>query len=154
MALDERFARLTSSPISAVNSSSAFIGILYRHREDGAALRVHRRLPELLGVHLAEALVALDVDPAVLRPLEVVILVLVAVDPDVALLPLLDAVERRLGDIEVAAVDDVLHVAVEERQQQRADMRAVDIGIGHDDDAVVAQLREIEDLRRRRRPAP
>src|SRR5664280_1551137 len=31
--------------------------------EEAAALRVHRRGPELLGVHLAEALVALDREP-------------------------------------------------------------------------------------------
>ena len=32
------------------------------------------------------------------------------------------------------------HLPVEEGQQQRADMGAVDVGVGHDDDLVVAQL--------------
>ena len=35
-------------------------------------------------------------------------------------------------------------MAEEERQQQRADVRAVDVGVGHDDDAVVAQLERVE----------
>ena len=51
-----------------------------------------------------------------------------------------DFVERRLRDVEMAAVDDLAHLPVEERQQQRADMGAVDVGVGHDDDLVVAQL--------------
>jgi hypothetical protein len=54
-----------------------------------------------------------------------------------------DLVERRLGDVEVAALDDVGEVAVEERQQQRADVRAVDVGVRHDDDGVVAQLADV-----------
>ena len=53
-------------------------------------------------------------------------------------------VERRLRDEEMAAVDDLAHLAVEERQQQRADMRAVDVGVRHDDDLVVAQLVGVE----------
>src|ERR1051325_1109130 len=34
--------------------------VLDAHAQQAAALGVHRRLPELIGVHLAEALVALD----------------------------------------------------------------------------------------------
>ena len=36
------------------------------------------------------------------------------------------------------------HLAVEEGQQQGADMGAVDIGVGHDDDLVIAQLVGVE----------
>jgi hypothetical protein len=55
-------------------------------------------------------------------------------------LAVLDLVERRLGDVDVAAFDEFGHLAVEEGEQQGADVRAVDVGVGHDDDAVVAQL--------------
>src|SRR5580704_4965058 len=55
-------------------------------------------------------------------------------------------VERRLGNEEMAAIDDLLHVAEKEGEKQGADMAAVDIGIGHDDDLVVAQLVGIEVL--------
>ena len=53
-------------------------------------------------------------------------------------------VERRLGDEHVALLHQLHHLPVEERQQQRADVGAVDVGVGHDDDLVVAQLRDIE----------
>ena len=53
-------------------------------------------------------------------------------------------VKRRLRDIQVTAVDHLRHLAEEEGQQQRADMRAIDIGVGHDDDLVVAQLPDVE----------
>src|SRR3546814_13840155 len=40
----------------------------------------------------------------------------------------------------MAVLDDLGHLAIEEGQEQRADMRAVDVGVGHDDDLVIAQL--------------
>jgi hypothetical protein len=40
----------------------------------------------------------------------------------------------------VAVFDQLRHLAEEEGEQQRADMRAVHVGVGHDDDLVVAQL--------------
>ncbi len=46
--------------------------------------------------------------------------------------------------IEMAAVDDLAHLAIEEGQQQGADVGAVDVGVGHDDDLVVAQLVGVE----------
>jgi hypothetical protein len=44
----------------------------------------------------------------------------------------------------VAALDQLRHLPVEEGQQQRADVGAVDVGVGHDDDLVVAQLVDVE----------
>ena len=38
------------------------------------------------------------------------------------------------------------HLPVEERQQQRPDVRSVHVGVRHDDDAVVAQLLDVEVL--------
>ena len=56
----------------------------------------------------------------------------------------LHLIKRRLGDIEIAAVDHLGHLAVEEGEQQGSDMGAVDVGVGHDDDLVVAQLVDVE----------
>ena len=50
----------TFSPISIVKIASAIGGVLAVDLEQRPRLRVHRRLPELVGVHLAEALEALD----------------------------------------------------------------------------------------------
>ena len=56
----------------------------------------------------------------------------------------LELVEGRLCHVDVAGLDHGLHVAVEERKEQDADVRTVDIGIGHDDDLVVARLVDVE----------
>ena len=60
------------------------------------------------------------------------------------LLAVFGFVERRLGDVDVAAFDQFGHLAVEEGQEQGADVRAVHVGIGHDDDAVVTQFFGVE----------
>ena len=44
----------------------------------------------------------------------------------------------------LSALDQLRHVAEEEGQQQRADVRSVHVGVGHQDDLAVAQLRGIE----------
>ena len=59
-------------------------------------------------------------------------------------LPALDLIERRLGDINVTPLNEFAHLPEEEREQQRANVRAVHVGIGHDDDLVVAQLVRVE----------
>ncbi len=56
----------------------------------------------------------------------------------------LDLVQRRLGDVDVATLHQLGHLAVQQRQQQGADVRAVDVRVGHDDEAVVAQLVDVE----------
>src|SRR4026209_2449570 len=56
----------------------------------------------------------------------------------------LDEVERRHGDVDVPALDELGHLSVEEGENQRADMRAVDIGVRHDYDAVIPELREVD----------
>ena len=53
-------------------------------------------------------------------------------------------VERRLGDVEMAALDQVRHLPEEEGEQQGANMGAVDVGVRHDDDLVIAQLGDVE----------
>jgi len=56
----------------------------------------------------------------------------------------LDEVERGLGDVDFALLDELRHLTAEKGQKKRADVGAVHIGIGHDDDAAVAQLRDVE----------
>ena len=56
----------------------------------------------------------------------------------------LNLIERRLGDVDVAALDETLHLAIEEREQKGADMGAVHVGVRHDDDLVIAGLGGVE----------
>ena len=59
------------------------------------------------------------------------------------LLPL-DQIQGRLGDEDPAGDDQRLHVAKEERQQQRSDVRSVHVGVGHDDDLAIAALAQVD----------
>ena len=56
----------------------------------------------------------------------------------------LDFVKRRLRDVNIVALDQLRHVAEEEGEQQGADVRAVDVGVGHEDDFAVADLGGVE----------
>ena len=47
-------------------------------------------------------------------------------------------VERRHGEIEVTLVDELRHLPIEEGDEQRGDVGAVDIGVGHDHYPTVA----------------
>ena len=104
-----------------------------------------RRLNDVTQIPAAAACAVASDEQRILEPLadEIVFERLLVLE--VALLvPALHLVERRLGDEEMSGLDQRLHLPVEKGQQQRADMRAVDIGVGHDDDLVVAQLPEVE----------
>ena len=58
---------------------------------------------------------------------------------DVAfLLAVLDLIQRRLGNLDMAAFEQIRHLPIEEGKQQGADMRAVHVSVSHDNDAVVA----------------
>ena len=116
-------------------------GVVDVHLQQRASSRVHRRVPELVRVHLAEALVALQAagGGALRVDLEVARALLLGEQP-VGASAEREAVERRLRDVEVAALDQARHVAPEEGQQQRADVGAVHVRVRHDDDLVVAQL--------------
>ena len=62
------------------------------------------------------------------------------------LLALFHLVQRRLGNIDMAPLDEFRHLPVEEGEQQGANMGAIHVRIRHDDDAVVTQLVRIEFL--------
>ncbi len=49
-----------------------------------------------------------------------------------------------MGDVNIAAFDQLRHLAEEEGQEQNTDVRAIDVRIGHNDDLVVAETFEIE----------
>ena len=53
-------------------------------------------------------------------------------------------VQGRHGGVDIAVLDEGPHEAEEEGEQQGADVGAVHVGIGHDDDLVIAQLVQVE----------
>ena len=56
------------------------------------------------------------------------------------LLALGHLVQRRHGDVHIAVFDQRTHIAIEEREHQDTDVRAVHVSVCHADDAVIAQL--------------
>ena len=110
------------------------------------ALVLAEQLEEALVLGLGEGEAGVGVvDLDLLEPAAQEDLFELALLVDVGLLvALLEPVERRLGDVDVAGVDERRHVAEEEGEDERADVRAVDVGVGHDDDLVVARLGDVE----------
>src|ERR1700679_1423072 len=56
----------------------------------------------------------------------------------------LHLVERRLCNVDMPALDEYGHLAIEERQQQRSYVTSVNVSVSHNNDAVVAQLVDVE----------
>jgi len=49
-------------------------------------------------------------------------------------------IERGSSDVQITVLNDLRHIAEEERHNQCVDVRTIDIGIGHDDNLVVTQF--------------
>src|SRR5450631_1701156 len=127
-------------------------GIVQGDLEQDAVRGVHRGLPQLLVVHLTQALVALDAglfgqppsmalagrDHHVTFAVRVRILVRVVAP--------LQAVERRLCEVDITGLDQWSHKAEQQCEQQRPDMQAIHISVGHEDDLVIARLGQVEVL--------
>src|SRR4051794_17479892 len=131
-------------------------GLLEEHDEVVAVRGAQRRRPPL--VLLEQAREAL---PAVLGELELLalgvehrealelvaeqhLLELGLVLEVAVVLALRELVERRLGDVDVAGLDQLVHLAEQQREDQRADVRAVHVGVRHEDHLVIAGLLEVE----------
>src|SRR5690348_2396864 len=54
------------------------------------------------------------------------------------------AIERRLRDVDVIFFNELAHVTEEKCEQQRADVAAVHVSVGHQNDFVIAQLGGVE----------
>ena len=49
-----------------------------------------------------------------------------------------------LGDVDIPLLNQRRHLTIKESQQQRADVRAVDVGVGHQNYLVVAKLGSVK----------
>src|SRR5580698_3055844 len=103
----------------------------------------HRRLSELILIHFAQTLVLLDRELFGIGIPQNRAVVSFAERPPL-LFALADTVQRRLRDVDEATLYERPHLPVEKGQQQRSYVRTIDVGIGHDDDLVIAQLLEAE----------
>ena len=113
--LDELAARLDLVAHEDREELIGFLGILHLDAQHRAALGIHGRFPELLRIHLAKAFVALDGNAVAADLVELARELVITVGVPV-LLALADLIERRLSDVDMAVLDERLHVAVEEGQ--------------------------------------
>ena len=123
-----------------------------------ARLRVHGGLPQLVGVHLAQALEAGDVHLGVgvvrrASPRDDAVPLGVGIG-HAGGLAARQLVQRRHGGVDIAVLDQRAHIAEEEGEQQRPYMATVHVGIRHDDYLVVSELGDVEVLAYARRRAP
>src|ERR1700694_791771 len=142
--LDELLARLHVRTHQLLEDVVDECGVLDLNLEQRARLGVHGRLPELVGVHLSQALEPVHLDLAT-HSLGLAVALHVAVDP-LGLLALGHLVEGGLRHVDVAVLDQRGEVAVEERKQQGSDVGPVDVSVGHRYAAGVAQLLVLEAL--------
>src|SRR5437868_2010813 len=140
--LDEAFAGVHVVAHQDVENLVGLHRVLDLDPQQHAVLGVHGGIPELLGVHLAETLVAGDLWFSLhLRQLSVLLLLSVCIAD---LLAARDLVQRRLGNIEVSVRDHLGHVPEEEGEQERADVRTIDVSVRHENYVVIAQLANVE----------
>jgi hypothetical protein len=57
-----------------------------------------------------------------------------------ALRPLRQLIQRRHRQVEMPAIDEPRHLPIKERDEQRSNVGAVDVGVCHDDYLVIAQI--------------
>src|SRR5215203_2233724 len=119
---------------------------VYRDLQERPTARIHRRLPELVRVHLAQPLESGDVRAPVGAQAGKGLLQLVVVVDVVVAAVVRDLVERRLRDVDVAGLDQLRHVPEQEGQHQRPYVAPINVSVGHDDDLVVARLPDVEGL--------
>src|SRR3989449_3607925 len=117
--------------------------ILNRHLLQDPARGIHGRLPEFIRVHLAQALVALVGNSLVAESLRQFFPLLLRVRI-VELLALLDLVQGWLRDVDVAAIEERPHVSEEQGEQERRDVLAIHVRVGHRDDFVIPHFLCVE----------
>ena len=111
--------------------------------DEAARFGVHRRQPHHLRVVFAETLRAVDLVALALKVLDNVVFLLVRVGKP-RLFAAGDLKERRFGNVNIALADERGAETVDHRQNERADLVAVHVGIGAEDDLVPAEIAQVE----------
>ena len=137
------FATLQVVSQQQVKHPGRFLHVRGQHLDQAAALGVHGGQPHHLGVVLAQTFRALDGVFLIADLLEECCLLGFRVG-EIGAVFRGDLVQRRLRDIDIALVDEGGGQAVEHGQHQCADLVAVHVGIGTDDDFIEAEIVEVE----------
>ncbi len=100
---------------------------------------IHGSHPELLGVHFSQTLVALNGYFLTLIGFEDFVSFCVGIDVVLVFLDF-ESIEWGHGDVEVATFDNLGEVAVEESEGESGNVFSINIGIVHQNNAMVAEL--------------
>jgi hypothetical protein len=114
MRLDELLARVDRVAHEHVKGTVCFGGIIHGHEHQGAIYRVHGGFPQLLRIHLAQALVAGKAGLILADTQGFEQLILLSIVIGVMNLVLMhQPVKWWLGDVEMPVIDQSGHVAEE-----------------------------------------
>src|SRR6266480_2615631 len=142
--LDESFAGIDVGTHQDIEDLVRLDRVFDLDAEQHPVLWVHGRFPQLVGVHLAETLVAGDLRLSRhLGQLPILLLFGVGVTD---LFPASDLVERRLCDVQIFAGDHLRHVAKEKCQQQCTNVRTIYVSIGHYQYVMISEFTGIKFL--------
>ena len=117
--------------------------ILWHDLDEPARSGVHGRHPHHLGIVFAKALGSVDGKLLALQLLDDLRLFCIRVGkPRLVLAG--DLIQRRFCDIDIALLNERRAEPVDHGQNQRADLVAVDVGVGADNDLVPAEVLKVE----------
>src|SRR5579885_2493234 len=124
--------------------------IFHRDALEDAAGGVKGGVAQFFRVHLTQSFEAFEFQPLSVgvRGDELLPRLVIEQPDDLAFV--FDRIERRAGDIDMAALDQVAELLVEERQQETLDVQPIHVGIGGDDDAMELQTADVEAVARPR----
>ena len=117
------------------------------HLHETTILGIHRGLFEVLGVHFTKTFKAGDLGLFLLVPLETLEdFVALFLSHGIVAFVVSDLHNKkgRLGKEYPASFHERLHVPLEESEEQGANVLAVHVSVGHDNDLPIAKLGEIE----------
>ena len=104
---------------------------------------IHGGFPQLLRVHFAQTFIALNGIVLFASGQAAQLLIVIGI---LLRAGALDQIQRRHADIHMPLSHQLTHIAIKEGKQNRADMRAVLIGVGQNDDLVILQRADIKIL--------
>src|SRR5450432_1247320 len=124
--------------------------IFHRHALQDAACWIKCGIAQLFRVHFAKTFEAFELQ--ILRIsvcTDKLVTFLIVEQPDYFSL-IFDRIERRAGDIDMTALDQIAEVLMEQRQKQALNMQAIHVGISGDNDTIKFESADIKDIARAR----
>lgn len=112
--------------------------------DEASDFGVHCGFLEFLGIHFTETFESGDGDVFAFEIFDDTVSFFFVHGVEPLILPGANDEEGGLSEVEIAFGHEGLHVAIEECEEEGADVFAIDICVGHDNDFVVAEFCDVE----------